>query len=207
VTTQLRGVRFSIQSAFIFPQMRRFRYISDILQYIYITMRARSLSHLCADHGRFFRTVPALFLSYLTARSCTDLAFLVATGPTPGLCRGVETGPGVALVWDKWSRTSAETPLQNRFWTLGGPMEALGHPTVTRVHRCWGWVPDWSPPGPTGGTGPEPTRAHRCWAGYRIGAHPGRPVRLGTVCAGLWGPGCLIARVRCTSDGSLLCVA
>ena len=88
------------------------------------------MSHLCADHGRFFRTVPALFLYYLTARSCTDLAFLVATGPTPGLCRGVETGPGVALVWDKWSRTSAETPSQNRFWTLGGPMEALGHPTL-----------------------------------------------------------------------------
>ncbi len=123
VTTQLRGVRFSIQSAFIFPQMRRFRCISDILQYIYITMRARSLSHLCADHGRFFRTVPALFLSYLTARSCTDLAFLVATGPTPGLCRGVETGPGVALVWEKWSRRSAETPLQNRFRTLGGPID------------------------------------------------------------------------------------
>ncbi len=74
-------------------------------------------------YGRFFRTVPALFLSYLTARSCTDLAFLVATGPTPGLCRGVETGPGVALVWEKWSRRSAETPLQNRFRTLGGPID------------------------------------------------------------------------------------
>jgi len=126
--------------------------------------------------GRFFRTVPALFLYYLTARSCTDVAFLVATGPTPGLCRGVETGPGVALVWDKWSRTSAETPSQNRFWTLGGPMEALGHPTLplgtpgsslgtglepTRAHRC-GWGPDWGRRGPTGGTGLEPTRAQWC---------------------------------------------
>ena len=94
-------------------------------------MRGMTLSHLNADPGRFFRTVRALFMSYLTAPSCTDLAFLVVTGPTPGLRRGVETGPGVALVWEKWTRRSAETPLQNRFGALGGPLEALWRPLGT----------------------------------------------------------------------------